>query len=75
MMHCVCSACSQVLISLLIAATLLALTYKLCPSALNFPMKWLPGGGGGAAAAGGAATDAEKAPLMEDFDETESMAM
>lgn len=63
----------QVLVALLIAVALLGLTYKLCPSVIAFLAKRLPGGSPNQS--DGHGTEAEMAPLMGEFDGTESMSM
>jgi hypothetical protein len=66
---------STLLVSLILAAVLMAIVYKTCPSVLAKLMNLLPGGA--AKADRGHAAPGEVAPLMGgDFhDESESMAM
>ena len=66
---------STLLISLIIAAVLMAVVYKTCPSVLNTLMKLIPGGK--AKVDHREAAPGEVAPLMGgDFhDDSESMAM
>ena len=63
----------QIIFALVIAIALLGATYKLCPSMIFYIARKLPGGSSDPS--GGAASEAETAPLMGDFDDTESMAM
>ena len=71
--HACLHACAvQLIVTLLIAVALVGATYKLCPSVIFFIAKKLPGS---SSEAGGTASEAETAPLMGDFDDTDSMAM
>eukprot|EP01043_Picozoa_sp_COSAG02_P065400 COSAG02_NODE_9855_length_2092_cov_1.536377_2_plen_121_part_00 len=63
----------QIIVALLIAVAMLGATYKLCPSVISFIAKKLPGSSSDPS--GGTSSEAETAPLMGDFDDTESMAM
>jgi hypothetical protein len=63
----------QIIVALLIAIALLGATYKLCTSVIFYIAKKLPGTSSDPS--GGTASEAEIAPLMGGFDDTESMAM